>query len=99
LLAICLNHGLLELNCCSKRINGASELDQAAVTGKPDHSSAAAYGSRPEPLVQMFQKTRDSAALVPSHQPRRSNRVCKQDGRQFALLTGHGNFPVLCSRS
>ena len=93
LIAIFAKHGLLELDRCSERVNGAIELDEAAVTGKPDHSSAAAYGGRTEPLVQMCQKPRDGAALIPAHQSRRSNRVCKEDGHQFALLTGHGNSP------
>jgi hypothetical protein len=33
LTAICLNHSLLELNCCAERVHSASELNQATVAG------------------------------------------------------------------
>lgn len=92
LVAICLNHGLLELNCSPERIHGASKLGQAAVASQPDHAPAAACGSWRKSLVQMFQKPRDGAALIPAHQPRRSNYIGKENCRQFALLTDHGNF-------
>lgn len=87
LATICLNHSLLEFNCCAERIHGASEFNQATVTFQSDHPAAAALGSWREPSVQMFQKSRNRAAFVPAHQPRRSNRVGKEDRRQPALLT------------
>jgi hypothetical protein len=41
----------------------------------------------------MLAKTRQRAALVAPHQAGVADNVCGQDRRQFALLTGHGNFP------
>ena len=70
LVAIGLDHGLLEVYGRSERIHGAGELDQAPIALKPDHSTAAARSSWREPLVQMFQEPRNCAALVPTHQPR-----------------------------
>jgi hypothetical protein len=94
LVAICLDHGLLEIYRRGERVHRTRELDQAPIALEPDHSTASARGGRGEPLVQMFQKPRNRAAFVPPHQPRRSNRVCKEDRRQPALLSGHGNFHV-----
>jgi len=87
LVAICLSHRLLELNCRSERVHGATKLDQAAVACQPDHSSATACSSRCEPSVQMFQKPRNGATLVTTHQPRRSDHVGKKDRRQTPLLS------------
>jgi hypothetical protein len=70
LVAIGLDHGLLEVYGRSERIHGTGELDQAPIALKPDHSTAAARSSWREPLVQMFQEPRNCAALVPTHQPR-----------------------------
>ena len=99
LVAIGLDHGLLELYRRCERIHGASELDQAPVALHPDYPPAAAYGSWRKPLVQMFQKPRNGAALVPAHQPRRSNRVCKKDCRQFALLSRQRHSPWIVTES
>src|SRR5262249_29865567 len=87
LVAICLDHCLLEVYRRGERVHGADELNQAAVALEPDHSTATARGGWCEPLVQMFEKPRNRAALVSAHQARRSNCVCKKDRSQFALLT------------
>src|SRR5262249_41621367 len=73
--AICLDHGLLEIYRRSERVHGAGELDQAPIALKPDHPTAAARGGWGDPLVQMFQKPRNRAAFVPPLYPERSNRV------------------------
>jgi hypothetical protein len=41
----------------------------------------------------MLTKARQRTALVASHQAGVADNVGGQDRRQFALLTGHGNFP------
>src|SRR5262249_27011894 len=78
---------LLKLDRRSERVHGATKLNHAPVARQPDHPPAAACGSWSEPSVQMFQKPRNGAALIPAYQARRSNRVGKKDRHQFALLT------------
>src|SRR5215510_3916119 len=92
LVVICLDHGLLEIYRRGERVYGAGELDQAPIALEPNHSTAATRGGRLEPLIQMLEESHNCAAFVPAHQPRRSNRIYKEDRRQPALLTGHGNF-------
>src|SRR5215831_14177928 len=99
LAAICLDHRLLEFYGRGERVHGAGELNQASVALEPDHSTAAARGGWREPLVQMFEKPRNCAALIPTHQPRRSNRVCKKDRGQFALLTRQRYSPWVATES
>src|SRR5262245_39843373 len=88
LVAIGIEHGLLEVDCCGKRIDGAGKLNQSPSTGQPDHSSATTCGSWREPTVKVFKEPRNGAALVLAHQPRRSDCVCKEDRCQSALLSG-----------
>jgi hypothetical protein len=93
LVAIGLDHRLLEVYGRSEGIYGASELDKAPISLQPDHPPAAACGSWRKSLVQMFQEARNGAALIPAHQPRRSDRVCKEDRRQPPLLSRQLHFP------
>src|SRR5262245_27866809 len=53
LVAICLDHGLLEIYGGAERVHGAGELDKAPIALEPDHPTAAAHGGWGEPLVQM----------------------------------------------
>ena len=41
----------------------------------------------------MLTQARQRAALVAPHQAGVADNVRGEDRRQFALLTGHGNFP------
>jgi hypothetical protein len=70
LVTIGLDHSSLEVYCRRERVYGASELDQAAIALQPDHSPAATCHCRRKPQVQMFEKSRDGAALITAHQPR-----------------------------
>ena len=36
----------------------------------------------------------ERAALVAPHQAGVADNICSEDRRQFALLSGHGNFPA-----
>jgi len=76
-----LDHSLLEVYGRAERVHGAGELDQTSIALDPYHSTAAARGSWREALGQVFQEPRNRAAFVPAHQPRRSNRVGKEDRR------------------
>ena len=46
----------------------------------------------------MLTQTRRRPALVAPHQAGLADNVGGEDRRQFALLTGHGNFPALLQR-
>jgi hypothetical protein len=95
LVAIGLDHGLLKVYRRSERIHGAAELDQAPIALQPDHPAAATSSGWLEPPVQMFQEPRNCAALIPAHQPRRSDRVSKEDCGEFALLTRQRLLPSI----
>ena len=95
LVTIGFGHSLLELDGGGHRVDGARELDQAAVAGQPDHAAIVACGERRESSREMLQQPGNGAALVPGDQPGRSDHVCEEDCRQPATLSIHRTIRFL----
>ena len=65
LILVGLGHGLLELDGSAKRIDGAAELNQGAVTGQLDQPTAMPSQCRLQTLLPVLPQARDRATLVP----------------------------------
>ena len=75
-------HYLLELNGGAQRINGTGELNQRAVARQFDQPPAMTRQNWLQPLRSMGLQLRQSAVLIPTHQPRVAHDICRKDGRQ-----------------
>ena len=95
LITVGLGHRMLELHGGAQCINGTGELDQGAVASELDDPTAA----RRESLFAALAQAGHGAAFLALYQARMANHICRHDGSQPALLTGHRTSPVLDGRS
>src|SRR5271169_4131359 len=96
---VCLSHRALKLDCRVKRIDDTCELNQRAITNQLDESTAVVRQNRFKPLGPVLGQHRESSALVALHEPRVTDNIQRNYGRQFSPLSCQSNCPFLTAGS